>query len=52
MKYNTEPLAGFKDYFGEEALAKEYVINVIKNTYELYGFEPLDTPAIERKEIL
>jgi histidyl-tRNA synthetase len=31
---------------------REYVIGVIKNVYERYGFEPLETPAVENIETL
>ena len=31
---------------------REYVIGVIKEVYERYGFEPLETPAVENIETL
>ena len=31
---------------------REYVIGVIKEVYESYGFEPLETPAVENLETL
>ena len=39
--------------FGPEQLAKrQYIINTIKEVYELYGFQPLETPAIENLSTL
>ena len=31
---------------------REYVIGIIKRVYESYGFEPLETPAVENIETL
>src|SRR6187399_2237929 len=39
--------------FGPEVLRKrQYVINTIKSVFELYGFEPLETPAMENLDTL
>ncbi|MCW1304987.1 MAG: histidine--tRNA ligase [Candidatus Parvarchaeota archaeon] len=43
---------GVRDFLPSEMIRREYVINVIKNIFECYGFEPLDTPAFENFEIL
>lgn len=43
---------GTKDYDGVDAKRREFVINQIRNAFELYGFEPLETPAIELDRIL
>lgn len=36
----------------EDIRRREYVVAIIKNVYEKYGFEPLETPAVENIETL
>lgn len=44
-------LKGFRDFLPEEAQKRQYVIDIIRKTFELYGFVPLETPAIEYLEV-
>jgi len=48
----TEPARGMRDFLPEDVRRREYVIGVIKRVYERYGFEPLETPAVENLETL
>src|SRR2546422_5845956 len=48
----TEPARGMRDFLPEDVRRREYVIGKIKNVYERYGFEPLETPAVENLETL
>ena len=48
----TEPARGMRDLLPEDVRRREYVIGIIKNVYERYGFEPLETPAVENIETL
>src|SRR5713226_1244303 len=48
----TQPARGMRDFLTEEVRKREYVIGVIKEVYERYGFEPLETPAVENIETL
>ena len=48
----TQPARGMRDFLPEEVRKREYVIGVIKEVYERYGFEPLETPAAENIETL
>ena len=41
-----------RDFLPADLRKREYVIRVIKETYERYGFEPLETPAVENIETL
>lgn len=47
-----QPLKGFRDFLPEEARKRSYIIDNVKNTFELYGFEPLETPALEYESLL
>ena len=48
----TEPARGMRDFLPEDVRRREYVIGIITRTYERYGFEPLETPAVENLETL
>jgi histidyl-tRNA synthetase len=41
-----------RDFLPEDIRRREYVIGVIRRIYERYGFEPLETPAVENLETL
>lgn len=47
-----QTLKGFRDFLPLEAKKRQYVINILKQVFESYGFEPLETPALEYEEIL
>jgi len=48
----TQPARGMRDFLPADVRKREYVINVVKEVYESYGFEPLETPAVENIETL
>src|SRR5437773_4169847 len=48
----TQPARGMRDFLPADVRKREYVIGVIKEAYERYGFEPLETPAVENIETL
>ncbi|HYX31013.1 MAG TPA: histidine--tRNA ligase [Pyrinomonadaceae bacterium] len=48
----TQPARGMRDFLPADVRKREYVISVIKSVYERYGFEPLETPAVENIETL
>jgi histidyl-tRNA synthetase len=41
-----------RDFLPADVRRREHVIGVIKEVYERYGFEPLETPAVENIETL
>ena len=43
---------GMRDILPEQMVRRQYVIDVIKGVFEEFGFEPLQTPAIELEETL
>src|SRR5216117_4380729 len=51
-KVNTQPARGMRDFLPTDVRRREYVISIIKRVYERYGFEPLETPAVENIETL
>ncbi|MBI4035943.1 histidine--tRNA ligase [Candidatus Daviesbacteria bacterium] len=48
----AQTLKGFRDFLPGEARKRQYVQNILKSVFESYGFEPLETPALEYEEIL
>ncbi len=50
----TKPqtLKGFRDFLPDEARKRAYIISVFKKTFESFGFEPLETPALEYQSLL
>jgi len=59
MSKKTEPARpearlpkGFSDISASEILASEQMLGTIRGVFESYGFEPLDTPAIEYSDAL
>ena len=48
----TEPARGMRDFLPEDVRRRQYVIGVIADVYQKYGFEPLETPAVENLETL
>lgn len=41
------PVGGMRDFLPLDVVRREYVINIIKDTFQLYGFQPVETPALE-----
>jgi histidyl-tRNA synthetase len=52
MQQHTGPARGMRDFLPEEIRRRQYVIDVVRRVYERYGFEPLETPALENSETL
>src|SRR5689334_7302690 len=48
----TQPARGMRDFLPADVRKRDYVIGVIKSVYESYGFEPLETPAVENIDTL
>jgi histidyl-tRNA synthetase len=49
---NTGPARGMRDFLPEDVRRRQYVIGVIADVFQQYGFEPLETPAVENIETL
>src|SRR4030088_470246 len=51
-KQSTKPPSGTRDFLPDDVRRREYVTGVVREVYERYGFEPLETPAFENIETL
>ena len=52
MKNKPQTLKGFRDFLPEEKRARDYVLAKIIEVFELYGFQPLETPTLEYASLL
>ena len=52
MKVQPRTLSGFMELLPRQQLVMENMMQVLRETYALYGFTPLDTPVIEASEVL
>ncbi len=52
MKTNIQTLKGFRDFLGVEAKRRSWMISMIREVFERYGLEPLETPTLEYEELL
>jgi histidyl-tRNA synthetase len=52
MPEQTRPARGMRDFLPEDVRRRDYVIGVVADVYRRYGFEPLETPALENIETL
>ena len=51
-KASTQPARGMRDFLPADVRRRRFVIQTIASVYERYGFEPLETPAVENLETL
>jgi histidyl-tRNA synthetase len=48
----TQPARGMRDFLPDDVRRREFVVDVVRGVYDRYGFEPLETPAVENIETL
>ena len=48
----AETPRGFRDYFGAEVVRRGEMLNAITSVYHTYGFDPLESSAVETVEAL
>lgn len=47
-----QPPAGMRDFLPAAMLRRQYVIDTVADVFELHGYEPIQTPVMERRETL
>ena len=52
MALKKKPVTGMKDILPAEMEIRDYVLNIIKDTYRGYGFSSIETPCVEHIENL
>jgi histidyl-tRNA synthetase len=51
-KANVGLPQGTRDFSADVVRKRQYIFNTIRNVFELYGFQPLETPAMENLDTL
>ncbi|MGD9128996.1 MAG: histidine--tRNA ligase [Candidatus Woesebacteria bacterium] len=51
-KQSVQTLKGFRDFLPAEKRKRDYVIKKVIETFENFGFEPLETPTLEYASLL
>ncbi|MGI9005445.1 MAG: histidine--tRNA ligase [Streptosporangiaceae bacterium] len=52
MPSQFDPPSGTRDFLAAEFSKREHVFSVLRSVFASYGFEPLQTPAFERLDVL
>ena len=52
MALKKKPVTGMKDMLPAEMEIRDYVIQMIKDTYRTFGFSSMETPCVEHIENL
>ena len=47
MAKRPQTLKGFRDFLPDEQRVRNFVLDVFKEVFESFGFEPLETPSLE-----
>lgn len=50
-KIKPQTLKGFRDFLPEEAIKRQYLRDKIREVFELYGYDPIETPTLEYLKI-
>jgi len=48
----VQTLKGFRDFLPEAMAVRNYVKNLLIDTFETFGFEPIETPTLEYSSVL
>lgn len=51
-KLEPKTLKGFNDYFSDDMKIRDFIRNIFRTTAISYGFEALETPALEYSELI
>jgi len=52
MQLEVSPVRGFQDYLPSLSLKREKIRRIVQNNFKLFGFLPIETPAIEFDELM
>jgi len=52
MSKKFQSVKGMRDFMPEEMMIRQTVLDKIRSVFEIFGFQPLETPAIESWEVL
>jgi len=47
MSSKPTPLSGFPEWLPPQRMIEQYFVDHVRRTFELYGFSPIETRAVE-----
>lgn len=47
-----QPVKGTRDFLPEEMQKRQFVLDIIRQTFERWGYQPMDTPVLESFDLL
>ena len=48
----TQTLKGFRDFLPDKMYVRKYVLSILEQVFESFGYQPLQTPTLEYAEVL
>jgi len=51
-KIKPQTLKGFRDFLPKEKRKRDFIVKKVVDVFELFGFEPLETPTLELADLL
>ncbi|MBN2101394.1 MAG: histidine--tRNA ligase [Candidatus Aenigmarchaeota archaeon] len=51
-KFELMDAKGVRNFLPEDKIPRQKIMDMLRETFELFGFSPLETPAIERLDVL
>ena len=51
-KFELMDARGVRNFLPEDKIPRQKIMDMLRGTFELFGFSPLETPAIERLDVL
>ena len=51
-KFELMNAKGVRNFLPEDKIPRQKIMDMLRETFELFGFSPLETPAIERLDVL
>ena len=49
---NLQNAPGTRDFPAGQAISRQELVNSLKRVFEIYGYNPLETPILERYDVL
>jgi histidyl-tRNA synthetase len=49
---DISPISGFPEWLPDKRIVEQRILDVIRQSYELFGFTPIETPSVERWPVL
>jgi histidyl-tRNA synthetase len=51
-KFELQNAKGVRNFLPEEKIPRQRILDLLKEIFEMYGYSPLETPALERYDLL